>query len=96
MDETKHQVTLPPTKLSFIDLFRQSQLGYDMLVIKGAELAKVPRSVVNAMIVGNPVAPDDAQAVLAILSQHTGKAWSLDTVDVSVLSTTSETKVQHG
>jgi len=93
--DTTNQVTPQPTKLPFIDVFRQSQLGYDMLVTRGAELAKIPRSVVDAMIVGNPVAPNDAQAVLTILSQYTGKTWNLDTVEVSVLATSSGTEVQQ-
>ena len=90
MDET-NQVTPYPTKLPFIDVFQQSQLGYDMLVKVAAELANVPRFAIHAMIVGNPVAPNDAQAVLTILSQHTGKTWNLDNVDVPVLPTSLNT-----
>lgn len=83
-----------PPKLPFIDIFRQSQPDYDMLVTIVAELAKVYRSIINTLIVGNPIAPNDAQATLTILS-HTGKTWSWGTVDVPLVAASTETETQY-
>ncbi len=73
----------PPKKPNFATIYAQSGLGYG-LIDTIAELAQVPRYVLNQMLMGEPVAPQDAEAVLRVINQHTGKQWTLSTVDIPV------------
>jgi len=79
--------TPQPAKMAFIDVFRQSQIGLETLINRASKAGIAMKSV-DAMIVGNPVAPNDAKAVLTILSQWTGKTWNLDTVLVTTFPLT--------
>lgn len=82
------------TKPSFMDVFVESQLGWGM-VRTVAELSHIPMYTVNDLIVGNPVAGSDAQAVLNILGQHMGKTLILADVDIPTLPRKEE-EVQRG
>jgi len=79
-----NQSTPPPAKASFKHVLQESRIGYPKLLSMGEE-AKIPRSIIAAMVIGNPVPLSDAIVVLTILSRHTGKTWNLDTVSVSTL-----------
>jgi hypothetical protein len=85
-----------PAKTPFVDVFKQSQIGYTTLITTVLERTKVTGSVVNNMIVGLPVAESDALAVLAVLSQYTGKTLTLDNVEVALLSTNARRDRHHG
>ena len=74
-----------PEKPRFPQVYARSGIGYGMIDTI-AEVAGVPRYVLNEMLLGNPVARIDAEKVLAIISHYTGKTWTLDTVAVPVLA----------
>lgn len=48
--------------------------------------AMVPMGTVRNMLIGTPVNAHNARAVLGVLSAGTGEIYTLDTVDVSLLS----------
>ena len=73
-----------PEKPHFPQIYARSGIGYGMIDTI-AEVADVPRYVLNEMLLGNPVARTDAEKVLSIISHYTGKAWTLETVAVPVL-----------
>jgi len=50
-------------KLPFVGMFWRSLLGYNMPMNGAVLLAKVSRSVIDTMIVENPIAPNDARIV---------------------------------
>lgn len=89
MDEVKQT-----TKPTFFDLCMEHELGYSMLQVV-ADLAGVPLSTVEAMFAGFPVPKEQAQSVLVIVSQHTGKTCNLDTMTVPLLNE-SEIHHEHG
>ena len=49
-----------------------------------AERAKVAPDIVYAMMVQEPVEPEEAESVLAVISALTGQTYTLDTVQVTV------------
>lgn len=85
-----------PAKTPFVDVFKQSQIGYTTLMTTVLERTNVASSVVNAMIVGLPVSESDALLVLTILSQHMGKTWTLDNVEVAILTAKARKDTHHG
>lgn len=72
--------------LSFSEALRQAGLEYDLVVDTIAEAAQVSREVLDAMMAGLPVAPIEARSVLAILSQYSVKPYTMETVDIPLLS----------
>jgi hypothetical protein len=80
------EVTLLPTPASYFDhAFRQCSMKYQTLVSLAAH-AGIAQSVIDLMIVGKPVYREEAEKVLALLSLHTDRVWSFDTIDVPLLA----------
>lgn len=75
-----------PAKPTFLDLFQQSGIDYELLVVLSAEIARVPQSILNDMIAGRPVMKCDAERVLRILSEHTGTPYNLDAVEMPLFA----------
>ncbi len=77
----------PPKKPNFATIYTKAGLSYS-LIDTIAELADVPRYVLNQMLTGEPVAPQDAEDVLHVINQQTGKTWTLANTAIPVLPTT--------
>ncbi len=60
-----------------------------------ADIAKVHKSVVDAMFVSVAVKRTDAEKVLVAFSEHTGKTWNFDTLKVATLPTFAELYATH-
>ena len=60
-----------------------------------ANISGVHKSVVDAMFVSVIVRRADALKVLAVLSQYTGKMWSLNNVKIALMPTFQELHTAH-
>ena len=88
VDEGKHMKQEAPTKdlPRFYEVCQQHNLdSHAMQAI--ADRAGVKKDIVDAMSVSVAVHRAHASSVLAALSEHTGKNWTLDTVQVRLLPT---------
>src|SRR5579859_6526973 len=70
----------------FAEICQRHNLDYQAMQAL-ADLAGVPKDVVDAMSMSTAVKRRQATAVLAALSQHTGEIWNLDNVAVPLLPT---------
>ncbi len=60
-----------------------------------SDIAKVHKSVVDAMFVSVAVKRTDAEKVLGAFSERTGKTWNFDTLKVATLPTFADLYVKH-
>ena len=70
----------------FAEICQRHNLDYQAMQAL-ADLAGVPKEVVDAMSVSTAVKRRQATAVLAALSQHIGEIWTLSNVNVALLPT---------
>ncbi len=57
---------------------------YGLNIVNLAERAKVAPDIVYAMMMQEPVEPEEAESVLAVISALTGQTYTLETVQVTV------------
>jgi hypothetical protein len=72
-------------KTRFADICAKHQLDDPMAKEHIAQLAHVPLSVVDLMLIGARVERDKAVKVLGAVSLHTGQTWTLDNVSVPLV-----------
>ncbi len=87
MDELPQPVpAIQPSKRLFSHICMTYDF-YDDTLQKIADMAKVDKSVVDAMFVGFVVRRADAKKVLMALSEHTGQTWDFDNLKVALMPT---------
>jgi hypothetical protein len=83
-----------PLKPRFSEICQQHNLDYHALQAL-AERAGVKKDVVDAMSMSVAVHRADALKILSTLSEHTGKSWTLDSVQVRLLPTFQDYHAFH-
>lgn len=86
MEQLEHS---SPKKPRLVEVYARSGIGYRQ-IDRVVNMAQVPRFVFNEMLLGQPVAPQDADRVLAIIndlsaSDLTSTPWTFENVDIPVL-----------
>lgn len=83
-----------PEKPRFCEVCQMHNLDYQAMQ-EIADLAGVPKQVVDAMSISTAVRRQHALSVLAALSEQTGQAWTLDNVKVALLPSFQDFHALH-